>query len=265
MTSWSLCTIIEVSIYNSKWRQKIIRALIGSGAAFTDILINILISIPAVLIAISVHEAAHGYASYKLGDPTAKLMGRVTVNPLAHFDLFGAICMLLFGFGWAKPVPFDLRYLKHPKRDTAIIAAAGPISNFLTGFVVCGIWVGIAYAALYTNPEWLSQGSIVSILLDMLKIIVSLNFSLMIFNLLPIPPLDGSKVLFSLLPVRAHRFILTYERYGMAILMLLLLTSDYLPWFLNVEYYLSWLVSKVFGFAFGVWDWLIGFVINLFV
>ncbi len=242
-----------------------LRSFIGSGAAFTDILIQFLISIPAVLIAISVHEAAHGYMAYKLGDPTAKLMGRVTIRPWVHFDLMGAICMLLFGFGWAKPVLFDIRNLKHPKRDTALIAAAGPISNFLVGFFTCGVWVACSYIALYVNPMWLERGTILSLFLKMLAAIMQLNFSLMLFNFMAIPPLDGSKVLLSLLPARAHRFVLRYERYGMPVLMLLLIVSDYLPWFLRIDYYLGIVVSWIYQLTFTAWNFLATWILEFIV
>lgn len=232
-----------------------IGSLLSGNTSLTDVLISLLLRIPAVLIAISVHEAAHGYAAYKLGDPTAKLMGRVSINPFAHFDLFGAICMLIFGFGWAKPVPFDLRMLKHPKRDTALIAVAGPVSNLLTAFLFTGIWVGLFYAVMVFQPAWLmSSDSICSILFVMLQHIAALNISLLIFNLIPIPPLDGSKVLISFLPASAYRFVLKYERYGMSILMLWLIISDYLPWFLSLDYLLSWLVSGLFNQFIDFWD-----------
>ncbi len=238
-----------------------IGSLLSGNAGLTDIIISLLLRIPAVLIAISVHEAAHAYIAYKLGDPTAKLMGRVTINPIAHFDLFGSICMLIFGFGWAKPVPFDLRMLKRPKRDIALVAAAGPVSNFIVGFIFTGLWMGLLIAAMLMRPQWLADGSVFDILLQMLQIIAVLNISLMVFNLIPIPPLDGSKVLISLLPTSAHRFVLRYERYGMSILMIWLLISDYLPWFLSIDYLLSWVVGHIFDFIYTIWD----LIFSLFV
>lgn len=246
-----------------------ISSLFSGNFDFIEFLINLLMSIPAVLLALTLHESAHAYVAYKLGDPTAKLMGRITLNPLAHFDLVGALCMLLFHFGWAKPVQVDPRMLKHPKRDMALISVAGPISNLLVGFIFCGIWMGIWYAIFLSVPgalmHGLPEGSILSILLDMIEIIVVMNFALMVFNLLPVPPLDGSKVLFALLPSRAYRFVLTYERYGMAILMLWILLGDYLPWFLQIDFYLSWLVDNVFGVSVLLWDNVIGYLVNLFV
>ncbi len=243
-----------------------IGSLLGTNANFIDMLISILMRIPAVLIAISVHEAAHGYVAYKLGDPTAKLMGRVTVNPLAHFDLFGVLCMLVFGFGWAKPVPFDLRVLKHPKRDTALIAAAGPVSNLFVAFIFAGLWALVSFiGVVYVSHINEAIQRLLFILAQMLLQVVALNIGLMFFNLLPIPPLDGSKVLFSLLPASAHRFILTYERYGMGILMLMLLLGDRLPWFLNLGYWVSFVASYMYDWIMQFWmliaNWMLRFIV----
>ena len=241
-----------------------ITSLLQGTQSFSEIIIHILMRIPAVLIAISVHEAAHGYASYKLGDPTAKLMGRVTINPLKHFDIFGVICMLLVGFGWAKPVPFDVRCLKHPKRDTAIIAAAGPVSNFLIAVLFTVIYCVLYVIALLNNYMLLAEG-IYPILLEMIQIIVLMNLSLMIFNFLPIPPLDGSKIVISFLPYSAYKFVLTMEKYGMSILMIWLLISDRLPNFISITYWISWLVIRIYDFiTLGCFD-IIGLILNLFV
>lgn len=241
-------------------------SLLAGNADIVDIIVAFLMRIPAVLIAISVHEAAHGYIAYKLGDPTAKLMGRVTINPLAHFDLFGAICMLIFGFGWANPVPFNLRMLKHPKRDTAFIAVAGPMSNLIVAFLTLGLYCALVYVAAFFFPDALMiDGSgIFSIFMQMLQIIVIINLNLMIFNLIPIPPLDGSKVLISLLPERGLRFMLKYERYGMPVLLIWLLIGDYLPWFLSLDYLLSWVVGKVYMLFANLWMPIFGFIFNLF-
>ncbi len=244
-----------------------IGTLLGANAGIIDIIITVLMRIPAVLIAICVHEAAHGYIAYKLGDPTAKLMGRVTINPLAHFDLLGALCMLFFGFGWAKPVPFDFRQLKRPKRDTALIAAAGPISNLIVAFIFAGLWIAQFYVTAALFPQWFiaEDNAPIYILISMLEIIVQLNIGLMLFNLLPIPPLDGSKVLFSLLPARAYRFILVYERYGMGILMLWIILGDRLPWFLDLSYWISIVATHVLSWIVKFWAWLFEFVLSFIV
>lgn len=200
-----------------------ISSLIG-GASLAGWFVSILYRIPAVLIAISFHEFAHGYMAYLRGDYTAKMYGRLTINPKAHFDLYGAVCMLLFGFGWANPVPFNYNNLKKPKLDSALIALAGPLMNFLLAAAAIVLWC-LLYAIniRVANNEVVAR--IFDIVLDIVMAVYSLNIGLMVFNLLPVPPLDGSKILFSLLPASAYRFILTYERYGFIILMVILLTG----------------------------------------
>lgn len=227
-----------------------IGSLLG-GASLSDWFVSILYRIPAVLIAISFHEFAHGLMAYWLGDPTAKMYGRLTVNPKAHFDLYGAICMLLFGFGWANPVPFSYRNLKKPKRDSALIALAGPLMNFILSAAAVVLWclvyaVGIRVAANEATVR------IFQIILDIIMAVYSLNIGLMVFNLLPIPPLDGSKILFSFLPASAYKFILTYERYGFIILMVVLVTGIIdvpLYWLIDiVSTPLEWLMELILGF-----------------
>ncbi len=166
-----------------------------------------------VLICLTVHETCHGLAAYALGDPTAKRQRRLSFNPLHHIDWLGLLSMLLCGFGWAKPVPVDMRYFKHPKAGMAVTALAGPVSNFLLAlaamFAASRIAVSLApgTAALWTFY----------FLLD----IAVLSIGLGLFNLIPIPPLDGSKVLFALLPERWYYTLMRYERYGMLVLLLL--------------------------------------------
>ena len=212
-----------------------ISSLIG-GASFSDWFVSILYRIPAVLIAISFHEFAHAYMAYLRGDITAKMYGRLTVNPKAHFDLYGAVCMLLFGFGWANPVPFNYRNLKNPKKDSALIALAGPLMNFILAALAIVLYclvLAIGTRVATTEPVV----RIFQIILNIIMAVYSLNIGLMVFNLLPIPPLDGSKILFSLLPANAYRFILTYERYGFIILMVVLVTGILdipLGWLINI-------------------------------
>lgn len=183
-------------------------------------LINLLLQVVAVLICLTVHETCHGLAAYALGDPTAKSEHRLSLNPLRHLDLFGTLMMLVAGFGWAKPVPVDMRYFKHPKSGMAITALAGPLSNFV-----------LAYAAmlLYTLTWGFATGGgtvYPSVGMDSLMsffwILTALSVGLGIFNLIPFPPLDGSKVLEGILPDRIYYTILRYERIGMLLLMLAL-------------------------------------------
>jgi Zn-dependent protease len=188
-----------------------------------SMLSDLLARVLAVLLCLTVHETAHGLAAFAMGDPTAKKLQRLSLNPLHHIDWLGLMCMLIAGFGWAKPVPVDMRYFKHPKRGMALSALAGPMSNFL-------------FALLCLIPVRFMEGMAASAftlwVFDFLLTLTVMNLGLGLFNLLPIPPLDGSKVLFSLLPDRAYYQLMRYERYGM-ILLLLLVYFDFGSEFLS--------------------------------
>ncbi len=160
----------------------------------------------AVLLCLTVHETCHGLAAFALGDPTAKREHRLSLNPLHHIDWFGLAAMLTLGFGWAKPVPVDMRYFKSPKRGMALTALAGPASNLLLAFLAL---LGCR-AVLYHAPDTAAWGWAYVFL----RLLASLNVGLGVFNLLPIPPLDGSKVLFAVLPDAAYDRLMRYERYG---------------------------------------------------
>lgn len=177
----------------------------------TDIRLLILSAL-ATLITLSIHEFSHALCAYKLGDHTAKYNGRLTINPLKHLDPLGALCMVLFRFGWAKPVPIDPRNFKNHKRDFALCALAGPLSNLLIAFFASFIYV-FTYSSLkdvsFTNNLTLqiAQNS-----LDFLFIFHRINIGLAIFNLIPIPPLDGSRILNAVLPRKLYFKIMKYER-----------------------------------------------------
>ena len=164
----------------------------------------------AVLLCLTVHETCHGLAAYALGDPTAKSQRRLSLNPLHHIDWFGLAAMMTLGFGWAKPVPVDMRYFKHPKRGMALTALAGPASNLLFAFLAL---LGRKAVLLYLPDTALRDWARAFLLT-----LASLNVGLGVFNLIPISPLDGSKVFFSLLPDAAYRRLLYYERYGFILL-----------------------------------------------
>jgi len=172
-------------------------------------------AVPA-LICITIHELAHGFTAYKLGDSTAKDMGRLTLNPIKHIDPIGLLMMLMVGFGWAKPVPVDMRNFKHPKWGMAISAFAGPLSNMILAMIVMFI-TGFVAIPLGSNAN-----DVTMTIFTLLRITVFLNIALAVFNMLPFPPLDGSKVLFSLLPEKWYYKVLRYERYGMVVLLVLM-------------------------------------------
>jgi len=175
-------------------------------------LAELLLSLPAVLWAITFHEFCHGYAAYRLGDPTAMRSGRLTLNPLAHLDPVGALLLLVARFGWAKPVPIDPRYFKNPGRDMVIVSLAGAAGNIATAFLA-GFFMRVMPKALLMNYA----------VLNFMVLMVFINLGLAVFNLLPIPPLDGSKILYVLLPPRWMEAYYKLERYGMLILMVLVI------------------------------------------
>ena len=178
----------------------------------TEYLISIVLSALAVLITLPIHELAHGYIAYKLGDPTAKNLGRLTLNPIKHLDPVGAICLVFLRFGWAKPVPIDPRNLKNPKRDFALVALAGPVINVIIAFLSLPIWLLVRnlYVATYLNGAFLTRFLMLS--LNFLSAFHYINLGLAIFNLLPIPPLDGSRILCALLPDKANVWVYRHER-----------------------------------------------------
>ena len=182
-------------------------------------LIQLLLRVVAVLFCIVFHEVSHSVAAWLLGDPTAKRQHRLSLNPLRHIDPFGALMMLLVGFGWAKPVPVDMRYFKKPKIGMAITALAGPLSNFILAYVMmllAYIFLGI-FVVIEAPYSGVTQG-----ILDFCIMTASLSIGLGVFNLIPFPPLDGSKILGVLLPDRIYYKILRYEFAGTIILMALL-------------------------------------------
>ena len=176
--------------------------------------ILLLLALPAILIALTIHEYAHGRAAYALGDPTASYMGRLSLNPLKHIDPLGALMMIVVGFGWAKPVPVSTAYFKNPKRDMAITALMGPLSNILLAFLCVPL-----YLVTIKLGNWAVNAVPIPILfsffqglLSFIFILHTLNLSLALFNLLPLPPLDGSRILGLILPQKVYYRYLSHER-----------------------------------------------------
>jgi Zn-dependent protease len=166
-------------------------------------------SLIAILLAVSVHEAAHAWMANRLGDPTARLSGRLTLNPFAHLDILGTISLIFFGFGWGKPVPVDAYNLRYPRRDSAIISLAGPLSNII--FTIVAAFSFRLFPIPYS-------------LIPLIYSLITINLSLALFNLLPLGPLDGAKIILGVLSFdKAEAFEDFMERYGLITLIFLLL------------------------------------------
>ncbi|NLJ81039.1 MAG: site-2 protease family protein [Firmicutes bacterium] len=178
---------------------------------------QIILSIPAILLAISFHELGHAYVAYKMGDPTPKYQGRLTLNPLAHLDPVGAIMLLIFKIGWAKPVVINPHYFKNRRQGILLVSLAGPLANVILAWVF--------YNILGFLPHLMPSFALANTVSLFLILNVQLNLGLAAFNLLPVPPLDGSKILSSLLPTRLEYQYSQWARYGPLILILLVVTG----------------------------------------
>lgn len=223
--------------------------LIQTAASSGDIrwaLISVLISVPVILFALTFHEFSHGYVAYKMGDPTARNLGRLTLNPIKHLDPIGTLCMLFAGFGWAKPIPVNARNFKKPRNGMAFTALAGPLSNIILSFAGLLLYRLFLFIPI-PNTEfafyiWYSF----SILLYTFHY---LNLSLAIFNLIPIPPLDGSRILFVLLPDKYYFGFMKYERIVMIAIMALLFTgtlSGPLAWIIDtISSGMDWIIRLI--------------------
>ena len=174
--------------------------------------------IPAAFLTIVLHEMAHGFVAYLLGDRTAKNAGRLTLNPIKHIDILGLIAMIIFGFGWAKPVPVNPYYFKNRKSGMALTAFAGPASNIILAIIGLLIYKALLYMPMPLG----AMAEVVYAFSVFIVTFITLNVGLAIFNLIPIPPLDGSKILNTILPERIYFKIMQYERYGFLVLYILL-------------------------------------------
>ena len=217
-----------------------------SGGSPRDIIISLLMTLPAILIALTFHEAAHGFVAYKMGDRTAYNLGRVTLNPAKHLDPMGFAWMLIFGYGWAKPVPINARNFRDPKKGMAITAIAGPLTNLILGvistviFTVMFFYTTVNYFTIVQNS---TLYAIVNSATLLFQYMAYLNFMLMAYNLIPIPPFDGSRFFGYFLPARLYWKIMQYERYTLFIIIALSFMSSRFFGFSPF----SWIANKMLG------------------
>lgn len=204
------------------------------------VLTDMLLSVIPALVCITLHELAHGYTAYRLGDDTAKSAGRLTLNPVRHIDWLGLAMMVSMGFGWAKPVPVDMRNFKNPRAGMAITAAAGPLCNLLLCVALLFVY-GLVYLPLTGADTGLAEA-----VLNTVSTTAHLSLALAVFNIIPISPLDGSKILFSFLSEKGYSRLMRYERYGMIFLLIVVATGILRSPLSTV---VSWLFDKLFVFA----------------
>lgn len=175
-----------------------------------------------IFLILPVHEWAHAFTAVKLGDMTPKYSGRLSLNPFAHIDYVGALLIILFGFGWAKPVPVNSRNFKNPKGGMALTALAGPLANLLTAFVFSFL-LNLIY--WWSTRSLIASSNLISLLFNTVLFIVQINIYLAVFNLIPVPPLDGSRILTAILPDRIYYGIMRYERILMIVVLVLCYTG----------------------------------------
>lgn len=249
----------------------LIRSL-NHGTPLAEVIPGILFTIIVVVFSLSLHETAHGYAAYKMGDPTARNLGRLSLNPARHLDPIGTIAMMLVGFGWAKPVPINSRYFRNPRKGIAITSLSGPVSNLLLSFVALllqmilnaalDVHLFSVYGSTHTyisvmgsDITTLGDAELFAKIIYFISLLLSyfhiLNLYLAIFNLIPIPPLDGSKILYLFLPSRIYYRIQQYEQYISIVLIVLLLTGSLSGILSDAAYAVSdgmaWLIDLIPG------------------
>ena len=216
---------------------------------FTGFLLQLLYLLPAIVIALSFHEAAHAWMANRMGDPTAKTMGRLTLDPTKHFELFGIITFLVVGFGWGKPVPTNPRNYHNYKKGNVLVAIAGVTTNMIIALVVMIVMCALILSGVFKSFFPVLGTDITSIIHAILFYIVYLNLYLCFFNLIPIPPLDGHHLVKGFIARKSPNFYMAYQRYGYLVLILLLFATS---WVVGALSFLSNLVISGVTSLFGV-------------
>lgn len=217
-------------------------SILQGDLSISSVLMHILAVTVIVMLILPFHEVAHGYIAYKLGDDTAKKEGRLTLNPLHHIDYIGALCLLLVGFGWANPVPVNPYNLKNPRRDMAFVALAGPVANLIAALV--GAILEMIVSVILVKTGAYGAMELVEAFFDYY---VSVNVGLAVFNLIPLPPLDGSKILGAFLPTEAYVKMMRNER----TLSIILIACVWLGVISKIVYYPTiWLEKLIYFIAY---------------
>lgn len=213
---------------------------------------RLLYSVPAILIAMVLHELAHAYVSYRLGDPTPKQTGRLSLNPIRHLDPLGSLMLLFVGFGWARPVQINPNYYKNRKLGTVLVSLAGPFTNFVLAFIGSFL-ISLIYRIVGGSIQFQTEAGYKAFqyVWQFLYYFMLLNIGLGVFNLIPFPPLDGSKVLTALLPEQLYFKLMRYERYGQFILMVILYVG-------LLDKPLMFLRNGVLNGMMHLTDWIVG-------
>lgn len=217
-------------------------------------LLGTLMMLPGLILALTFHEFAHAKMADRLGDPTPEDQGRLTLNPMAHMDPAGTICLLFAGFGWGRPVQVNPSYFRNPVRDNMLVALAGPVMNFILAFILFVILAVLSLATPTLQAMLTTSVSAWTVIYQIIFYAAMLNVSLGVFNLIPVPPLDGSKIFAYFLKGKAREFLYTLEQYSWLIIMILFVTE--IP---------SYIVTPLVGWISQGMLILIGWIFNLFI